>query len=176
MSKFHDAAQVLKREAIRFAALNQAAEALEELGSIDQAATEAKARAEAFTKEADVVKAEVDALKASAAKLKEAQASKQKEADAAHAQLMVDANVRHDQLVAEATAKAQSIVSNAEDTANARIASAEKQLATMQKIKEALSAQCDELHEKQKAATTEAEIAESRLSKVKEAIAKLHTA
>lgn len=173
MSKYHDAANVLKREAARFAAMNQAAEALDELGSIDQAATEAKARAVAHTKEAEAAKAEVDALKANALKMNKEQAAKMKEYDDIAAKAIYDANTKASEILSNAEAKAADTVARAITLVQGQTDAVAQQISSLEKMKANLSAECDQLYDKVQAFNVEADAAEKRLAKVKESIAKL---
>lgn len=173
MSKYHQAADTLKREASRYAALNEAAKALDEIGSLDQAATEAKSRAIANTAEADSIRADIDKLKISAKKLADAQAEKQKEADNIYAQSIAEANAKHYIIVAEAQAKAEKIASEAKIVAEQNIQTLSTQIESMDATKVELLNNIAILIQNSVIANADADAAERRLAKVKSSIAQL---
>lgn len=173
MSKYHQAADVLKREAQRYAALNEAAKALDEIGSLDQAATEAKARAVANQEEADEIRAGIAKIKASSEKIKSDQAAKQKEADDIYAKTIFNANTEAGSLVLQAKSEAAKVVADATEQSRVIKDAVTSQISKLTEDKATLAGEINELVRIASAASTEADAAEKRLAKVRENIARL---
>lgn len=173
MSKYTQAADVLKREASRYAALNEAAKVLDELGSLDQVANEAKARAIANTSEADSIHADIDKLKANAKKLVDGQAEKQKEADNIYAETIFNANTKASDVLAGAEVRAGQIVAAALSQAQTSTNVIQEQLAKLEATKATLTEEVAALQEAAMTANNEADAAEKRIAKIKASIAQL---
>lgn len=173
MSKFTTAADVLKREANRYVALNEAAKVLDELGSLDQVANEAKARAIANTSEADSIRADIDKLKANSKKLADAQAEKIKEYGDIAAKAIFDANTRSGEIITAAEVKAGQIVADALNQVQVSTNVIQAQLGKLEAERQLLDTEVSKLRDETATSNLEADVAEKRLAKIKASIAQL---
>lgn len=173
MSKYHDAANVLKREAQRYEALSMAAAALDEIGGMDQAASEAKSRADAAIKEADAAKVALAKLKLNVTKIEAEQADIINATNLQAKQQMDIAKVEAEKIISAAKNEGVRINQIATDSAKSTTEQAAK---SCEDIANKCRVLADELAMREKAiaeSNAEAEAAELRLAKVKAAIAKL---
>lgn len=172
MSKYHQAADVLKREATRYESLMLAAKALEEIGSLDQAADEAKTRKQTYEDAAESAKATMGQIVSATKVAKEAY-------EANHEKALDDAAA----IKADALASAAKIIADAktEGVRINQIATASSKSTEDQATKRCndLADKCrvlaEELAMREKAiaeSNSEAAEAEARLAGIKAAIAK----
>jgi chromosome segregation ATPase len=173
MSKFHQAADTLKREASRYAALNEAAKVLDELGSLDQAANEAKQMTIANTKEADELREQVNTLKETAKKQLEVAAAKSREIDESNIAAIDAATEKANKIIADAEARGGEVVADALNRAQTATNAIKEQLDKLEAEKKSLSAEVSKLHDEAAASNLEADVAEKRLAKIKASIAQL---
>lgn len=173
MSKYHDAANVLKREANRFQELSATAKTLDEIGGLAQAADAEMSRAGMYKKESDALKDEIAKLKADAGKLKASQAEKQKEADDIYAKTIYNANTTAGELMKKADLDAKKIVADVQSSAAQELQNLAGQIAKMEAAKIMLNDEITALQQVSIMANTEAEAAEKRLKAVRDNIAKL---
>ena len=173
MSKYHDAAATLKRHAVKYEALMAAAKALDEVGSLDQAAKECEAQAKAAKLDLQAAQAELGASKADLAEHKD----KVKTAKA-------DAQAKIDALLQAAQDDAKLILSAANDTAAQIKAAVAQDIERLQKNEReklnelrqenaALVQQINANADKFAAQTQTAEDLEKRIAKAQASIAKL---
>lgn len=172
MGIYHQAADVLKREAQRYEALMQAAKALEEIGSLDQAADEAKTRKQTYEDAAESAKATMGQIVSATKVAKEAYEANHEKALNDASAIKADALAAADKIIADAKAEGVRINQIATDSAKATTAQAAKKL-------DELASKHIELIDK--LAKREADIsameddaiaAEERLANIKAAIAK----
>lgn len=173
MSKYHDAAEVLTREAQRYEGLILAAKALHDLGAMEQAVTVATRTIEQSGKEIEALKAETVKLKATATQMKADHAQKMRENEAQISATRIQAAGAIEEMNAvatesirnkdaEAKAKAERIVTAAQEAANALIAQRDK-----------LAGEVAALEAAAKRAADDADAAQAKLAKAQAAIAKM---
>jgi chromosome segregation ATPase len=173
MSKFHDAADVLKREAVRYRALMQAAEALEEVGSLDQAASEAAARKAQIEKQLAALVEKIGASQREAERINADLAEKVVEAEAHKAALIQQSNSAAAEIVATAERRATSIVESGQAQASQELARMAEKVAAMQATLETLTDQGNAAIVRRDQAEAAATEAEAKLSRVQAQIRKL---
>ena len=173
MSKYHDAADALRRHAVKYEGLMSAAKALEEIGSLEQAAEEAQAAAltakdELKTLQDEVAKAK-DALKAKKQKAEEQQAM----AKAAAELIVGNAKTAAAEIQDNANALAVTIKSQAQAKADQSLAGASRRAEELFETQRQLTESIAALELTLAAKTQEAEDIEARLAKAQAQIAKL---
>lgn len=175
MGKYHEAADVLTREANRTKALMAAADALLEIGSLDQAASEASIAADTAKAALDKAKAdltvalaEVDSAKAKAAQVIA-------EANDKAQGIIADANGEADHIKAQAIDAAKAEGDAVAEAAAAQLANIQAQIATSTAKLTALDDAFGEATDRAERMTKAADDAEARLAKVKAQISALAT-
>lgn len=113
MSKFTEAAQTLKRQAVKYEALMAAAAALDEIGSFEQAAAEQQAAAEKAKQAADQARAELANLVEEIEQAKIKRAAKVKETEDIVAKSIFNANEQAAAILAKAELAAGQIKTDA---------------------------------------------------------------
>lgn len=173
MGKYHDAADVLKRSASKYKSLMDAAAALDEVGSLDQAAEEAKKAAEAARAEILQVQSELGASKD---ELKEhkAKVAALKKADQAKAdELMQSAQDDAKAIIDAANATAAQIKADAQLNIESLLAQGRAGQAELGRVVEEQKATLQQIEQAKEAKLKEIVDLESRLSKVQANIARL---
>jgi hypothetical protein len=173
MTKAHDAADAIKRMAKQYELMKFAAEALEQIGSLEQATSEAQAAATKAAGERDAALSERDAAVLAA---QHAQA----EATDIVQQSKFEAEVKAADILRSAEAAAETKLATAERNALEMIASASAQVDKMRAAASAIQIEIDKLRDDAQAAeaaaqaaTEKANDAEMRLARTRSAIAKL---
>lgn len=173
MSKFKEAAEVLKRGALKYEQMMSAAKVLEEIGSLEQAATEAKAAAAKAVEERDAILKEKDVAMHL---LEEARAQikiDKNEVEIQVAGLMSAAEKKAKEIVDEATATKESMLHAAKSRADEMVAAVSDEVNELKNRKAEIEEQTRIAHDKLSVANAAAADAEKKLANVKAAIAKL---
>lgn len=172
MSKYHEAADVLRREAQRYEALMLAAKALDEIGSLDQAADEAKTRLQTYTDAAQSANATMDKIVAATEIARLSYEANREIALKDTATIKAEALAESTKIIADAKTEGVRINQIATDSAKATTAQAEKRCNDLADKCRVLA---EELAMREKAiaeSNAEAAAAEDRLANIKAAIAK----
>lgn len=176
MSKYLDAAQTLERQAVKYEALMQAAAALKEIGSLEQAAAEQQAAANTARQAAVNAAAELTNLVEEIEQAKIQRAAKLKETDDIVAKAIFNANEQAAAILTMAETEAGKIKDDALHQVSAEKSVIAGQINALITNRAKLAGEITELQDRARAATADAEAAENRLAKVKESIAKLSAA
>lgn len=176
MSKFHEAADLLKREGNRYKSLHDAAKVLDEMGDLDQVVIEAKRQADAYRAETAQIKAEMYALKLEAEKAKAAHVAKLQANEAIASAILKNADDAAQLTVDMALAKAEKIMSDALVKGNSSLNAVKQQIEKLSTERDTLNGEIASLKGFAVDANAEADAAEKRLASVKAAISKLATA
>jgi chromosome segregation ATPase len=171
MSKFTDAADAIKRQLKTMEQWQVAAEALEGLGSLDNATKEATAAMQAAQKERDAVMAEVAKAKADAKAAKDKVAATLLTAEAEAEKIVNEAKEKASGVEASAKSQAEEIVALAKANAAAMSSTARANLDTLKqqtdaadfKLKETL-AQVAEAEDKLAKATKQLDTLKGKLA------------
>ena len=173
MSKYHDAADVLKRQAVKYKSLMDAAAALEEVGSLDQAATECKAQLAAARADLDFVYVQLDASKKELAEHKDKVKTVKKLDQAKSDEILQSANDDAKAIVDQATEMAEQIKASATEEARAYLQASQASADALSEQKRTLEQQISANLDTLAAQKTEAEDLEKRIAKAQASIAKL---
>ena len=176
MSKYLDAAQTLERQAVKYEALMQAAAALKEIGSLEQAAAEQQAAANTAMAAANQARSELANIMEEIEQAKHSRATKLKETDGIVAKAIFNANEQATAILAMAEAQAEKIKLDATNQAQLQANGIARQINDLNLTKTKLAGEITELQNRAQIATADAEAAEKRLATVKASIAKLATA
>lgn len=176
MSKYKEAADVLKRQAVKYESLMSAAAALDDIGSLEQAAAENQKAAAEAVEAANRARAELDSINAEIEQAKTKRADKIKETEGIVAKAIFEANEKATAILAEAETQAQKIKFDATNQAQLQANGVARQIHDLNATKAKLASDVAEMQNRARIATDEAVEAEKRLAKVKESIAKLATA
>ncbi len=176
MSKYHEAANTLRREAQRYEALSLAAKALDEVGSLDQAASEAEGRVNAAEAQERQMQAAIVELNTKGEELAQQHEAKRREAEDIFAETVFNANEKARAIIADAEAKAVKLLDDAELAVQTELTATTETVTRMREERAALDAEIEAATQRLVSAEAEAVAAEKRLAKVKESIAKLASA
>ena len=167
------AAESIRRLAVQYQAMVEAADALESIGKLEQTVRQATKQAADATAEMDGAKAELAVVKADVTKAK-----------AKAAEIAAEANVKAMEILAEADRKAQAIIDGANSEAATRLAKADiakakqaedlaAQISNLTSAKLRLEQDVNALNVANAAAQAEAVAAEDRIAKAQAKIAKM---
>jgi len=173
MTIYHDAADVLNREAKRYEALKGAADALNAIGSIEQAAAEAKARAKLHKDEADAAQVELTKIKANITKQKADLSARLEAEEADQVTSKRESAAAATTLKIRASTQAAEIITQANAKADAAIAIGEAKVQELKAAKVQLEDELVAINASIQSTTDAAQAAEGRLAKAQAAIAKL---
>lgn len=168
-----DAADAIRRAARQYQAFIQAAEILDKFGSLENATAEGQRALSAIRGEVESVKTELAALKAQSMAVQTEQAEIIANANATSAAIMDDGKEKAEAIINLAQTQAQNITHDAQIAASSIKGSAERESADLYAKVASLKGEVASLNERATTAQAEADAAEKRLTKVKDAIAKL---
>lgn len=173
MSSKSNAAESIRRLAVQYQQMVEAADLLDSIGSLEQAAAEAKKAAEAARADTAAARAEADKAKAEAKKSKEKVDKILSDADGEALAKVQEAEIKAQGIVADAKAKAEQITNKAAvDVADATagVAGRVAELTTMRlRLEQELAALQNDIDAKK----AEADDVEKRLAKAQAQVAKL---
>jgi predicted nucleic acid-binding Zn-ribbon protein len=172
-NKFIDAAQTLERQAVKYEALMQAAAALKEIGSLEQAAAEQQAAANIAKQASEQARGELANLVDEIERIKIKRAAKIKEIEDITAKAIFTANEQASAILKMAESQAEKIKFDITNQAQSQANGIARQINDLQGTKAKLDSEITALQDRVRSATDEANAAEQRLAKVKESIAKL---
>ena len=173
MSKFKNAADTLKRAAVKYEAMMEAAKVLDEIGSLEQSASEYKAQSEAALKERDLNLDEAVKVKEQVKKAKADAAEILAKAEDKAALIFANAQNKSESMREAAIQAADNARSNALAETQSMINTMEVQIKSMQEARSTLADEIEGLMKTRVETEALATLAEKRLAKVKEAITKL---
>ena len=173
MSKYAEVAQLLQREAKRYEALNSAAAALNELGSIEQAAAEQQSAASAAKEAADRARAELANLVEEIEQYKVNLAKRRQDGDDTIAKANAMANAQATAILQMAEQQAAQIKERAASEAAKMVNETNQSISAANTEYAGLVAEISGLKDSARTTEAEAQAAEKRLAKVKESIARL---
>jgi predicted nucleic acid-binding Zn-ribbon protein len=169
-------AQTLKNFAVQFKSLMDLADALDNIGSLDNLAAEAQARMAAAKADADASQAEVIRLKDEIASLKAQAENVMSDANSYVAESEAKANADANTLVAVAKENAETINANAQAKAQKLIGDAGAKVTTLQDQKASLQAEILDGENQVAHINSDIAIATAKLQSIKDSIAKLAAA
>ena len=173
MSKYKTAAETLKRAAVKYKALMAAAEVMDEIGSLEQSASEYKAQSEAALKERDLNLDEAVKVKEQVKKAKADAAEILAKAEDKAALIFANAEKKSESMHEAGIQAAANARSNALAETQSMINAMEVQIKSMQEARSTLADEIEGLMKTRVETEALASDAEKRLEKVKQAIAKL---
>lgn len=173
MSKHTDAADAIRRMAKQYEQMVVAADILDQIGSLDNAAKEAQALVATSQAEAAVVKAELakmkDALKDAKAQAKEVLADAEEKAEKA----LTEANIKAGILVNNATERAETIRVSVQEGLAADEKAAQARADVLAALIEERQKKAAEINEKVADAEARLEKAEKQMASMKAKLASL---
>jgi F0F1-type ATP synthase membrane subunit b/b' len=169
----HQVAESLRRMAVMFSDMTAAADALEQIGSIEQTVAEATNARVAAELERDVAQSEVTKLNDHIAELKGQIEQLIADANAQAAQIIEDANVRASFIEDDAQDRAKALVDSGNAQASEALSNISTQVGDLQERLTGLNEAITEASRRQAEADAYATAAEQRLAKVQSAIQKL---
>ena len=170
MSKYDNASQTIKRLALRYEGMMEAAQVLDELGSVEQAIEAGKSAAAAETARAESIRSVNAEIERKGLEAQAEQDKRRKDTDTACAKAILDANTRATAIVAEAEGRAGNITGEAEATAKRAHDDLVGKSSAIQADISRLNLELAALEERRRKATGEAEKAEERLTGIKSQI------
>lgn len=167
------AVDAIRRLAVQYQAMVDAADLMEQIGSVDQAtkqfaAAKAKAEAELAQVKSDLAKAQKDY-----SVVKEDSEFNVKQAGDRAQEIITSANNEAFQITQAAKSKADQIIKDGHDQANATVASIASKVDDMKSELDRLSKEADAANQKRDAALKAAEETELRLQSVQQTIRKM---
>lgn len=170
------AAQTIRRLAVFLQDINEAADALEAMGSVEQAISEANAQRGAAIAERDAIRTEVEFGQSAVAK---AQAEVETALDGCRlqiAQLHADAKTDTENRLQDARAAAEAIIASGQNAAQQAQAQADRKLQSLTAQIDELATQLTDAEMRRNDAVTAADEAQARLQNVQDQIQKLANA
>lgn len=173
MASKSNAAEAIRRLATQYQQMVEAADMLDQIGSLENAAKEAKAATEAARAEAEAARAETVKAKDEAKKAKDKVAAVMSDAEELALVKVQEGEVKAQEMVADAKARAQQILNAAAlDAANVTVG-IEAKVAELSATRDALEHGVSELQAQIVTKQAEAEELEKRLAKAQASIAKI---
>ena len=173
MSKYTQAADALKRYAVKYESLMAAAAELEALGSMEQAAKESQAAVKAAKVELGDLLVDIDNTKVSIKKAKESAAAIAAKADEQAMAKLQEADQKAQAIIDGANAQAGKITGNADAEASRQLSAIAGKVASLTGTKVGLEQDIASLNHAVETKRIEAEDLEKRIAKAQASIAKL---
>lgn len=173
MSKYLVAADAIKKMAIQYKNIVAVAEALEMVGSVENAEKEARSATKDAQLERDQALNQLAKAKEQVSAAKQTVVALEQAAKDSAASIVEQANQAADKIKADAYAKATAMVDDAAIKANDQASSFNGQLAVLQGKVDALTIEVAEIGAKKLDMQASAEAAEARLIKVQSQIRKM---
>lgn len=173
MSKASEAATQIRNAAKMFKGFSDAAAILENIGSLDNATEESKARIEAARKEESELNEQMKAVKQSVDDMKKNGIILVQKANDDAAEITSNANVNADTILNGARTESSRLISEAEEKAHAALDAVKEDVDNLVVRKDELNQSISDCEQREKEASDKADIAEERLAGIKESIAAL---
>lgn len=173
MAKATDAANAVRRAAKQYEAFMQAAEILETIGSLDNAAQEGLAALDVVRADIDLAKNELVATQTKTAAIIAEHDNIIAKANEVAKKTIEAAKIKENEIISNAECKATSFCNEAKSKAGEMISAAQLEADGLQLMCDTMRADIEHLTARAREANESAEAAERRLEKVRSSISKL---